>query len=142
MMLSASRAKAAAFLAAAPAPPRMQRRVVERFVPPLASLAAIPTRPLVQRKCASCAAEEAEERLPVQARLEVGPVAKEVWAIGDRWWSINYLCGFNRASLYRCNRRWNLVNHQRNGFGNNHIWWRGHRCNSRNSNNKLCKASE
>ena len=44
---------------------------------PLASLSAIPATPAVQRKCSACEDEDREE-LPVQPRLEVGPV-------GDRY---------------------------------------------------------
>ena len=74
----AAAAKAPAFAIPAMqglAPPRA--RADNRFLPPLASLAAIPAQPAVQRKCGGCAAGERDE-LPVQARLEVGPV-------GDRY---------------------------------------------------------
>jgi hypothetical protein len=74
----AAAAKAPAF--AIPAMQGMalpQARAESRFMPPLASLAAIPALPAVQRKCGGCAAEERDE-LPVQPRLEVGPV-------GDRY---------------------------------------------------------
>ncbi|MEA3012193.1 MAG: hypothetical protein QOD42_738 [Sphingomonadales bacterium] len=57
------------------------------FQPPLASLAGVPARPAVQRKCAQCAADGRDE-LPVQARLEVGPAndryEREADAIADR----------------------------------------------------------
>jgi hypothetical protein len=78
MSALAAAAKAPAFAIPAmqgKAPPRA--RADSRFLPPLASLAAIPAQPAVQRKCGGCAAEEKEE-LPVRARLEVGPV-------GDRY---------------------------------------------------------
>ncbi|HYW16737.1 MAG TPA: DUF4157 domain-containing protein [Allosphingosinicella sp.] len=46
------------------------RSAAPGFAPPLASLAAVPARPAVQRRCSACAGEKDE--LPVQARLEVG----------------------------------------------------------------------
>jgi len=47
-------------------------------VPPPVSLSAVPFRPSVQRKCAACDNDEKQDTgLPVQARLDVGP-------IGDR----------------------------------------------------------
>lgn len=67
----------AAVGALAPAPPLVQRRSAAGFVPPLASLAAIPARPVVQRTCEACGEEESEEQ-SVQPRLEVG-------AAGDRF---------------------------------------------------------
>lgn len=85
-------APAARAQAKASAPPQVvaMRRAVEPLQAdgprPLASLAAVPAMapalvpakaPVVQRKCSACAAEEKEE-LPVQPRLEVGPV-------GDRY---------------------------------------------------------
>jgi uncharacterized protein DUF4157 len=58
--------------------PQLQRRPTADFLPPLASLAAVPALPGVQRKCGGgCEAAERDE-LPVQPRLEVGPV-------GDRY---------------------------------------------------------
>ncbi|MEA3012191.1 MAG: hypothetical protein QOD42_736 [Sphingomonadales bacterium] len=73
---SAARAPAFALPAMkATAPP--QARADAGLVPPLASLAAIPAQPAVQRKCGPCEAEERDE-MPVQPRLEVGPV-------GDRY---------------------------------------------------------
>lgn len=53
-----------ALLARAPAAPDFQS--------PLASLAGVPARPAVQRKCSQCAANGRDE-MPVQARLEIGP---------------------------------------------------------------------
>ena len=57
------------------APPRPARRTEAPALAPITSLSAIPAKPTVQPKCAAC---EAEEELPVQARLEVGPA-------GDRY---------------------------------------------------------
>jgi hypothetical protein len=71
-----ARAKAPAWSPAAAAPPVARRRLAQDFVPPLASLAAIPARPSVQRTCEACG-EEKDETM-VQPRLEVGPV-------GDRF---------------------------------------------------------
>ncbi|HMO76224.1 MAG TPA: DUF4157 domain-containing protein [Sphingopyxis sp.] len=61
------------------APPVMRRAAPQsRHAPsPIASLAAIPAGPAVQRQCAACEQEETEESA-VQPRLEVGPV-------GDRY---------------------------------------------------------
>jgi hypothetical protein len=56
------------------------------FAPPVASLGAVPAQPVVQRKCAACGGDGDE--LPVQARLEVGPVddlhEREADAVADR----------------------------------------------------------
>ncbi|HEY0012010.1 MAG TPA: DUF4157 domain-containing protein [Allosphingosinicella sp.] len=59
------------------APPVMRRadRQSRYAPPPIASLAAIPAGPSIQRKCAAC---DKEEESAVQPRLEVGPV-------GDRY---------------------------------------------------------
>ncbi|MEA3065845.1 MAG: hypothetical protein QOJ27_2297, partial [Sphingomonadales bacterium] len=74
----ASQAKASALATQAlPAPPLVQRRSGAGFVPPVASLAAVPALPVVQRTCEACGEEEREETA-VQPRLEVGPV-------GDRF---------------------------------------------------------
>lgn len=61
------------------APPIMRRAAPQgRFAaPPIASLAAIPAAPAVQRKCTGCDQED-KEQPAVQPRLEVGPV-------GDRY---------------------------------------------------------
>jgi Domain of unknown function (DUF4157) len=68
-----------ALLARAPAAPDVQ--------PPLASLAGIPARPAVQRKCGQCAANGRDE-MPVQARLEIGAAndryEREADMIADR----------------------------------------------------------
>ena len=75
--------------AQAKAPPAMAQRapVVRRAAEPLrvdaprplASLSAIPATPAVQRECSACEAEDKDkDEMPVQPRLEVGPV-------GDRY---------------------------------------------------------
>lgn len=69
-------AKAPAWMPAT-APPLAPRASRGGFVPPLASLAAVPARPIVQRTCEACGEEETEEQ-SVQPRLEVG-------AAGDRF---------------------------------------------------------
>lgn len=70
----ASQAKAPAAMQAMAAPPLVLRTARSGFIPPLASLSAIPARPAVQRTCEACGEEESEERSAVQPRLEVGPV--------------------------------------------------------------------
>ena len=62
---------------APPAALLAERARADGYMPPLASLASIPARAVVQRACGGCGGDEAEE-LPVQPRLEVGPV-------GDRF---------------------------------------------------------
>ena len=59
---------------ATPVPAAPVRRRVQA---PMMSLSAIPARPTVQPKCASCATED-HDALPVRPRLEVGPA-------GDRY---------------------------------------------------------
>lgn len=84
----ASQAKAPALaMQAMSAPPLVQRTSRAGFVPPLASLAAIPARPAVQRTCEACGEEDYEEQ-GVQPRLEVGaaadPLEVEADAIAER----------------------------------------------------------
>ena len=78
--MSALHATAARTTATPQATPPVMRKTApqSRYAPPLvASLAAVPAGPAVQRKCTACE-EEAEEKSAVQPRLEVGPV-------GDRY---------------------------------------------------------
>jgi hypothetical protein len=84
MSAQASHAKASALMTQAlAAPPLVERRTVTRFEPPLASLAAVPARPAVQRTCDACAEEEGEVRTAVQPRLEVGPAGDRFEAEAD-----------------------------------------------------------
>ncbi|HEX8620588.1 MAG TPA: DUF4157 domain-containing protein [Allosphingosinicella sp.] len=53
------------------APPLIQRRSGPGFVPPVASLAAVPARPAVQRTCEACGEEEREGAI-VQPRRRAG----------------------------------------------------------------------
>jgi len=63
-------------LNAARSPAVMRRSADQGYaMPPPVSLAAVPPRPVVQRKCTSCDNDEKHGNgIPVQARLEVGPV--------------------------------------------------------------------
>lgn len=67
------------------APPLAAARSAPALAAPLASLSAVPALPVVQRKCAACGGSD---ELPVQARLEVGPVddlhEREADAVADR----------------------------------------------------------
>jgi hypothetical protein len=56
------------------APPQIQRAARAGFIPPLASLAAVPARPAVQRTCDACGEEEREEGI-VQPRRRIGSAA-------------------------------------------------------------------
>ncbi|UVO55699.1 DUF4157 domain-containing protein [Sphingomonas sp. SUN039] len=63
--------------AAAPALQRQEQRA-GIALRPLRSLSGIPARPTVQRKCSACKGDDERAEMPVQPRLEVGPV-------GDRY---------------------------------------------------------
>jgi hypothetical protein len=77
-----AQAKAPAWSPSAAAPPLAQRRMAQAFAPPLASLAAIPARPIVQRTCEACGDEEKDEQA-VQPRLEIGSPADPLEAEAD-----------------------------------------------------------
>ena len=60
--------------AAAPPVQRKAEPISETQEAPQRLLTSLSSVPAVQRKCAACAGEENEDRMPVQPRLEVGPV--------------------------------------------------------------------